>query len=129
MATIRVLLDWMVTGQVMPDNPASSVRGSKHVVETSKISVLSRKEDRALLDRIDLSTPVSFIDRALVTLLLYTFACVGAVLQKTRADVYRPGARHIGAAEEEGRQTASVALQPHARGGSAGQTRCLRVPG
>lgn len=89
LAAIRMLFDWMVIGQVVPSNPASSVRGPKHVVDTGKTAVLSRDEVRALLDNIDLSTPVGLRDRALITLLLCTFARVGAALQMTVADVYR----------------------------------------
>lgn len=33
LAAIRMLFDWLVVGQVVPVNPASSVRGPKHVVK------------------------------------------------------------------------------------------------
>ena len=32
LACIRMLFDWLVTGQVMPSNPAHSVRGPRHSV-------------------------------------------------------------------------------------------------
>ena len=32
LAAIRHLFDWLVTGQVVPINPAASVRGPRHVV-------------------------------------------------------------------------------------------------
>ena len=32
LAAIRHLFDWLVTGQVVPGNPAGSVRGPRHVV-------------------------------------------------------------------------------------------------
>ena len=32
LAAIRHLFDWLVTGQVVPVNPAGSVRGPRHVV-------------------------------------------------------------------------------------------------
>src|SRR4051812_32420611 len=32
LAAIRTLFDWLVTGQVVPHNPAASVRGPKHSV-------------------------------------------------------------------------------------------------
>ena len=32
LAAIRHLFDWLVTGQVVPVNPAASVRGPRHVV-------------------------------------------------------------------------------------------------
>jgi len=36
LAAIRHLFDWLVTGQVMPVNPASSVRGPSHSVKRGK---------------------------------------------------------------------------------------------
>lgn len=89
LAAIRMLFDWLVIGQVVPINPATSVRGPKHVVDKGKTAVLSRDEVRELLDGIDLSTTVGLRDRALITLLLCTFARVGAALQMTVGDVYR----------------------------------------
>ena len=53
LAAIRMLFDWLVTGQVIPHNPAHSVRGPKHSVKKGKTSVLSAEEMRTLLDSID----------------------------------------------------------------------------
>ena len=50
LAALRMLFDWLVVGQILPFNPASSVRGPKHVVKSGKTPVLSAKETRALLD-------------------------------------------------------------------------------
>src|SRR5437764_12814152 len=36
LAAVRMLFDWLVTGQVVPVNPAWSVRGPKHVVKRGK---------------------------------------------------------------------------------------------
>ena len=44
LAAIRMLFDWLVVGQVMPTNPAHSVRGPKHSVRKGKTSVLSAEE-------------------------------------------------------------------------------------
>jgi len=49
LAAIRMLLDWLVTGQVIPHNPASAVRGPRHVVRRGKTPVLSVEETRQLL--------------------------------------------------------------------------------
>ena len=46
LAALRMLFDWLVVGQVLPFNPASSVRGPKHVVKSGKTPVLSAKETR-----------------------------------------------------------------------------------
>ena len=55
LAAIRRLFDWLVTGQVVPTNPATSVRGPTHVVRTGKTPVLQPAEARQLLDTIDTS--------------------------------------------------------------------------
>jgi site-specific recombinase XerC len=36
LAALRILFDWLVVGQMIPSNPASSVRGPAHVVKTGK---------------------------------------------------------------------------------------------
>ena len=51
LAAIRALCDWLVVHQVLPVNPAASVRGPKHVVTKGATPA----ETRALLDRIDLT--------------------------------------------------------------------------
>ena len=56
LAAIRHLFDWLVTGQVVPVNPAHSVRGPRHVVTCGQTPVLDPAEARALLDSIDTST-------------------------------------------------------------------------
>jgi len=53
LAAIRHLFDWLVTGQVVPVNPAASVRGPRHVVTSGQTPVLDPLEARALLDNID----------------------------------------------------------------------------
>lgn len=50
LAAIRDLFDWLVTGQIVPVNPASSVRGPKHSVKKGKTPVLEPAEARTLLD-------------------------------------------------------------------------------
>ena len=88
LAAIRMLFDWLVTGQVMPTNPAASVRGPKHVVKVGKTAVLDPSEARALIDSIDVSMPVGLRDRALIALMVYSFARVGAALAMRVEDVY-----------------------------------------
>jgi site-specific recombinase XerD len=93
LAAIRMLFDWLVVGQVMPMNPASSVRGPKHSMKKGKTPVLAADEARALLDAIDTTTLIGLRDRALVALMVYTFARIGAALLMKREDVYVQGRR------------------------------------
>ena len=78
LAALRVLFDWLVVGQILPFNPASSVRGPRHSVRKGKTPVLAAEEARALLDAIDVSTSIGLRDRALIGLMVYTFARAGA---------------------------------------------------
>jgi hypothetical protein len=50
LAAIRMLFDWLVTGQIVATNPAHAVRGPKHVVKTGKTTVLDAEQARLLLD-------------------------------------------------------------------------------
>jgi site-specific recombinase XerD len=56
LAALRMLFDWLVTGQVIATNPAHAVRGPKYVVKRGKTPVLASDEARALLDSIEVST-------------------------------------------------------------------------
>jgi len=88
LAALRHLFDWLVTGQVVPVNPAASVRGPSHVVRQGKTPVLEPAEARDLLDSIDVSTHAGLRDRALIAMMVYSFARVGAALGMKVEDVF-----------------------------------------
>jgi integrase/recombinase XerD len=93
LAALRMLFDWLVVGQAAAYNPAASVRGPKHSVRRGKTPVLSADEMRTLLDSIDTSTVLGLRDRALIGLMGYTFARVGAALDMRVEDYYVQGRR------------------------------------
>ena len=93
LAALRHLFDWLVNGQVVPVNPAHTVRGPRHVVTTGQTPVLDPAEARALLDSIDVSTHAGLRDRALIGLMVYSFARIGAALGMTVEDVYTQNRR------------------------------------
>ena len=80
LAALRHLFDWLVTGHVIEVNPAHAVRGPSHVVRSGRTPVLDPKEARALLDKIDVTTVIGLRDRALIALMVYSFARIGAAL-------------------------------------------------
>lgn len=88
LAAIRMLLDWLVVGQVIAVNPASSVRGPRYSVKKGKTPVLAAEEARALLNSIDPSSLIGLRDRALIALMVYTFARVGAVVKMRVEDMF-----------------------------------------
>src|SRR5262249_14169041 len=69
-------------------NPATSVRGPKHTIVKGKTPVLSAEEARALLDSIDSTSHAGLRDRALIGLMIYSFARIGAALAMKVEDVY-----------------------------------------
>jgi len=93
LAAIRHLFDWLVTGQVVPVNPASSVRGPSHTVTAGKTPVLSPEEARTLIDSIEVTTIVGLRDRALIALMVFSFARIGAALGMKVEDVYTQNRR------------------------------------
>lgn len=88
LASVRHLFDWLVRTQVVHHNPAISVRGPSHSVRRGKTLVLAPDEARALLDSIDVTTPGGMRDRALIGLMVYSFARVGAALAMRVEDVF-----------------------------------------
>ncbi len=88
LAALRHLFDWLVTGQVLPTNPAASIRGPRHSAAKGKTPVLDAAEARQLLDSIDTATPAGLRDRALIALMVFSFARVGAALGMKVEDVF-----------------------------------------
>ncbi len=103
LAALRMLFDWLVTGHVIEVNPAHAVRGPKYIVKKGKTPVLTADEARELLDSIETVRKkadgtngpalVGLRDRALIGVMVYTFARVGACLQMKVRDYFVQGRR------------------------------------
>jgi len=107
LAGLRMHFDWLVTGQVLEVNPAQAVRGPKYVVKKGKTPVLNADEARALLDGIKviretviddgtkMEQPrlVGLRDRALIAVMVYSFARISAALQMKVCDYFIQGRR------------------------------------
>jgi integrase len=103
-----MLFDWLITGQVIDANPAAAVRAAKHVVKKGKTPVLKADQARELLDSIPLkigpepkegepdNRPPSLIglrDRALIAVMVFSFARITAALGMKVEDYYTEGRR------------------------------------
>lgn len=108
LAAIRQLFDHLVVGQVTDTNPASAVRGPSHSVKVGKTPVLDEDEARLLLDSIDPTHVVGLRDRAVVALMTYTFARVGAVVAMDVEDYFPQGKRWWVRLHEKGGKLHSV---------------------
>jgi len=108
LASLRMLFDWLILGQVIDANPAAAVRAPKHVVKKGKTPVLKADEARQLLDSIPLkigpepkqgepdNRPPSLIslrDRALIAVMVFSFARIGVALGMKVEDYYTEGRR------------------------------------
>jgi integrase/recombinase XerD len=93
LAAIRMLFDWLIIRQVVEINPAAAVRGPKHIVTKGRTPVAEADEARQLLESIDATTLVGPRDRALIAILLYTFARVSAATSMDVEDYYPQGRR------------------------------------
>jgi site-specific recombinase XerD len=91
LAAVRILFDWLITGQVVSTNPVASVRGPKYAVAEGKTPVLDSTEWRRLLDAIPTDTVRDLRDRALIATLTYSFARVGAALKLKVEDLRSQG--------------------------------------
>ena len=94
LAAIRMLFDWLVTGHILAVNPASSVRGPRYSVSRGVTPVLSSDQAGDLLQSIDIGDVVGLRDRALLALMTYTFARVGAAVQMRVADYFSHRGRY-----------------------------------
>ncbi|OTP66206.1 tyrosine-type recombinase/integrase [Caballeronia sordidicola] len=113
LAAIRHLFDWLVTDQVVPHNPAASVRGPSYTTRKGKTPVLDATEARQLLDSIDVSTLIGLRDRALIALMVFSFARVGAAITMRVEDVYVQNRR--------------LWLRLHEKGGKRHEMPCHRT--
>jgi site-specific recombinase XerD len=115
LAALRMLFDWLVTGHVIDVNPAHAVRGPKYVVKKGKTPVLTADEARTLLDSIPITKPaeedgteagvadlIGLRDRALIGIMAYSFARVGAVIRMKVGDYFVQGRRRWVRLHEKG---------------------------
>jgi integrase/recombinase XerD len=93
LAAIRTLFDYLVTGGVLAANPATSVRGPKYSTKRGKTSVLSAEEARELLNSISTETIIGLRDRALIAVMVYSFARVSAATSMRVEDYFQAGKR------------------------------------
>jgi site-specific recombinase XerD len=107
LAAVRMLFDYLVVGQILAVNPAHAVRGPKHVVKRGKTPVLVADDARALLNSIPVTRKVKqpdgseaevpdlvgLRDRALIAVMTFALARIGAVVGMRVEDYYPVGKR------------------------------------
>lgn len=114
-AAVRHLFDWRVIGQLALANPAAPVRGPGYSARSGKTPVLDAAEARQILDAINASTPVCLLNRALILLMVFSFARVGAALAIRVADGCMAQRRLWVRLREKGGKGTRDAMSSHAR--------------
>jgi integrase/recombinase XerD len=89
LSALRHFFDQLVVRHAIMLNPAASVRAPKYSVVEGKTPALSVEQARQVLAAIDTSHVVGLRDRAIIAILIYTAARVGAVA-KLRIEDYTP---------------------------------------
>ena len=93
MAAVRTLLDYLVSGGLLAHNPSLSVRTDRHSVSKGKTPTLTADECGSLLRSINTSNVVGLRDRALIGVMVFTFARVSAAVGLRIEDIYRQKTR------------------------------------
>ena len=113
LASIKMLFDYRVVSQIVPVNPPAPVKGPTHVVKRGKTTVLSVEDAGTLLDSIPLDSLQGLRDRALIGVMLFSFARVSAVLGMRVSDFDENGRRRWERKLEGAARKVSNALTPN----------------
>ncbi|MGA8656359.1 MAG: tyrosine-type recombinase/integrase [Chthoniobacterales bacterium] len=93
MAAIRMLFSWLTEKGALGMNPAREVKTERFSRTQGKTPAFAEGEVQRLLSAIDPCTHTGLRDRALLGVLAYTFARIGAALRLKVEDYYPSGKR------------------------------------
>ena len=102
LAALRHFFDALVMRHAVALNPFSSVRGKKYAVVDGKTPELTPGQVRGLLRSLDLSGVVGLRDRAVLGVLTYTGARVGALVRLRRGDLQEQETQRVLRFREKG---------------------------
>jgi integrase/recombinase XerD len=102
MAAIRMLFSWLTEKGVLAMNPAREVKTERFSRTEGKTPAFVEGEVQKLLNTIQTSTHTGLRDRALLGVLAYTFARIGAVVNLKVEDYYPSGKRFLLRFKEKG---------------------------
>jgi site-specific recombinase XerD len=102
MAAIRMLFSWLTEKGVLAMNPAREVKTERFSRTEGKTPAFVEGEVQKLLEAVETSTHTGLRDRALLGVLAYTFARIGAVVNLKVEDYYPSGKRFLLRFKEKG---------------------------
>ena len=111
LAALRKFFDVLVVRHVVVLNPAASVRAERYAVVEGKTPEISAKQARNLLKSIDTANLVGLRDRAIIAVLIYTAARVGAVAKLTLKSLKHDGTQHSLRFSEKGGKSREIPVR------------------
>ncbi|CAA9337312.1 MAG: hypothetical protein AVDCRST_MAG93-6463 [uncultured Chloroflexia bacterium] len=91
LAAIRRLFDHLQVARIVDSNPASPVRGPKHSVSKGSTPIMNGGDAYHLLSSVETHTLKGLRDKALIGVMLYSFARVSATLGMKVKDYFQTG--------------------------------------
>jgi integrase/recombinase XerD len=91
LAAIRRLFDHLQVARIVDSNPAAPVRGPKHSVSKGSTPILNGGDAYHLLSSVETDTLKGLRDKALIGVMLYSFARVSATLGMKVKDYFQTG--------------------------------------
>jgi site-specific recombinase XerD len=113
---MRHFFDSLVTRHVIVLNPAASVRGERLQVIEGKTPEITIKQARILLASINEPDVVSLRDRAVIGILIYTAARVGAIAKLRRENFYDAGDQYCLRFSEKGGKSREIPVRHDLQG-------------
>jgi len=111
LAAIRHFFDGLVTRHAVMLNPAASVRGERYSVIEGKTPEVTVKQARKLLQSIDITDIVGLRDKAIISVLIYTAARVGAVSKLRVKNLYDSGDQYCLHFDDKGGKSREIPVR------------------
>ena len=93
LAALRGLFDWLARHGVLETNPAAPVRGPSYTTKRGKTPILTAAEAKRLIESIETDSLVGLRDRALIAVMVYSFARVSAAVGMNLEDLVQTAGR------------------------------------
>lgn len=111
LAALRRFFDRLVNRHACVINPAATVKAERYSVVEGKTPEIAPAQARTLLNSIDASDVVGLRDRALLAVLVYTAARVGAVAKLRAKDLVHDGSQYTLRFSEKGGKSREIPVR------------------
>jgi site-specific recombinase XerD len=128
MAAIRMLFSWLTEKGVLAMNPAREVKTERFSRTEGKTPAFVEGEVQKLLGAVETSTHTGLRDRALLGVLAYTFARIGAVVNLKVEDYYPSGKRFLLRFKEKGGKEKELPSFPYTTSWKSSWTSISKRP-